>query len=104
MPLAVGLFQIYKKRWLARYWQHLGIKIIADLFVSEKFERYNFAGIPKGWGSYAIKQTEKNQADIIRIHELAKIQSNNDIKLFAIYGKKRISFDFPCIWIYDQWE
>src|SRR3990172_695710 len=31
MPLAVGLWRIYQKRWLARYWQIKGIRIVADL-------------------------------------------------------------------------
>ena len=35
-PIAYGLHQIYKKRWIARYFQECGILIYADLNVSIK--------------------------------------------------------------------
>lgn len=47
-PIAYGLQQIYKKRWISRYFQECGIKVYADLNVSVKFKEYNKLGLPKG--------------------------------------------------------
>lgn len=51
-PVAYGLQQIYKKRWVARYFQDCGIKVYADLNVSRKFQEYNRMGIPEGYNAF----------------------------------------------------
>lgn len=51
-PIAYGLHQIYRKRWIARYFQDCGIRIYADLNVSSKFYEYNSLGIPEGWNAF----------------------------------------------------
>jgi len=54
-PIAYGLQQIYKRRWIARYWQECGIKIYADLNVSSKFYEFNRMGIPEGYNAFATR-------------------------------------------------
>jgi len=39
-PVAYGLHQIYKKRWISRYWQECGVKVWADLNVAKKFQKW----------------------------------------------------------------
>ena len=34
MPLAQAIFQVYRKRWLARYWQRCGVRIFVDMNVA----------------------------------------------------------------------
>ena len=51
-PIAYGLQQIYKKRWIARYWQECGANIYVDLNVSRKFQKYNRLGIPNGYNAF----------------------------------------------------
>lgn len=51
-PIAYGLQQIYKKRWIARYFQECGIKVYADLNVSPKFYEFNLMGIPEGYNAF----------------------------------------------------
>jgi gene 1 protein len=55
MPLALGIQFIYKKRWLARYYQENGIDVYADLNVSSKFYDYNRMGIPDGYNAFATR-------------------------------------------------
>lgn len=57
-PIAYGLQLIYKKRWLARYLQEIGIKVYADLNVSHKFIGYNKMGIPKGYNAFFTRGLE----------------------------------------------
>jgi hypothetical protein len=51
-PMAWIAFQIYRARWLGRYWQEAGINIIPDLqlpyFVRPDESKIMLAGIPKG--------------------------------------------------------
>lgn len=48
-PMAVQLFNVYRARWCARYWQEVGIKIIPSLNWSgpESYD-WAFAGLPVG--------------------------------------------------------
>jgi hypothetical protein len=54
-PVAVGLYYIYKKRWLSRYWQTCGLRVFVDMNVAEKFDDYNMLGVPQGWKAYATR-------------------------------------------------
>ena len=86
MPFPVGLYGIFRKRWLARYWQMYGVKIIVDLNVSEKFCQTNFYGVPDGWSSYAVR-AQRNQNHLLpNIYHFACEKAENYPKLFLIYG------------------
>jgi len=51
-PIAYGLHQIYKKRWITRYFQDCNILAYADLNVAPKFYEYNQMGLPEGWNAF----------------------------------------------------
>lgn len=78
-PVAMAMFQIYKKRYLARYFQECGVKVWADLNVSPKFAEYNMLGIPKGYNAFFTRGTEGF---------LHRVQLNLQIAQ-EISGKKR---------------
>ena len=63
-PLAQGLDLIYKKRWLARYFQECGINVYADLNVSSKFYEVNRLGIPIGYNAFATRGTRGHLAEL----------------------------------------
>lgn len=47
-PEAMQIWQVYRNRWCAAYWQSLGIKVIPTVSWSdEKSFKYCFLGIPK---------------------------------------------------------
>jgi hypothetical protein len=54
-PPAVALYQIYRKRWLSRYWQREGMRIFVDLNVTPAFYSMNMIGVPKGWTAYCSR-------------------------------------------------
>jgi hypothetical protein len=56
-PVVLFMADLYKKRWLARYWQSHGIKIFVDLNVEPDFLEYSFVGVPLGWSAYAVRAT-----------------------------------------------
>lgn len=51
-PAAYAIYQIYRKRYLARYLQECGLQVWVDLNVSPKFEELNALGVPKGYNAF----------------------------------------------------
>ncbi len=51
-PAAYAIYQIYRKRYLARYLQECGLQVWVDLNVSPKHEELNALGVPKGYNAF----------------------------------------------------
>lgn len=91
MPPAVAIWQIYRKRWIARWWQSRGVRIFADLNVAVNHYDLNLLGIPAGWRAFAtrgysarIDATHQEYAQACRI---ASAGSKEPITpLFVVYG------------------
>ena len=49
------LYDIYRKRWLSRYWQSYGIQIYVDLNLATDHFDKALIGVPQGWGAYASR-------------------------------------------------
>lgn len=85
-PVAYGLQQIYKKRWIARYFQECGIDVYADLNVSVKFKEYNKMGIPKGYNAFFTRgydqRLESLKGELEVAQEISGLQTPNLI----VYG------------------
>lgn len=85
-PVAYGLQQIYKKRWIARYFQDCGIKVYADLNVSRKFQEYNCMGIPEGYNAFFTRGYTDRISHLDEELEIARQISGLDIPNLVIYG------------------
>lgn len=83
-PKALAIYNTYRKRWLARYWQAAGIRVFVDLNVHPKWRKLNLVGVPKGWRAYATR----GYAD--RVHEL-----DNELALARKHAGTEIHF-----WVY----
>lgn len=90
MPLAVGAYRIYQKRWLARFWQEHGMGIFVDLNVAQKFEEINFLGVPLGWRSYATSATSSDLPLLEHQVKLALENSGTDINLLVYGGGEEV--------------
>ena len=85
-PVAYGLHQIYKKRWISRYFQECGIMVYADLNVSAKFKDYNKIGIPKGYNAF-FTRGYADRLEYLKIEfETAKEISGLQTPNFLVYG------------------
>lgn len=93
MPLAVGLYRIYQKRWLARYWQESGLDIFVDLNVADKFTEYNMLGVPKGWQSYATSACDSRLDDLVAHANLAITHADGLPIRFLVYGGLQATAD-----------
>ena len=85
-PVAYGLQQIYKKRWISRYWQECGVKVYADLNVSLKFREYNRMGIPDGYNAFATRGYDDRIETLETELQLAREISGKVTPNLIVYG------------------
>lgn len=85
-PVAFGLQQIYKKRWIARYFQEYGVKVYADLNVSRKFYEYNRMGIPAGYDAFATRGYADRMEYLKAEIQIAREISGKDNPNMIVYG------------------
>lgn len=85
-PIAYGLQQIYKKRWIARYFQECGIDVYADLNVASKFYEYNRMGIPDGYNAFATRGYSDRIEYLKQEIEIAREISGKEIPNMIVYG------------------
>lgn len=85
-PIALGLQNIYKKRWIARYCQDCGIKVYADLNVAPKFSKYNMLGIPKGYNAFFTRAITGQLVLVENDYKIAQEISGLEKPNFIVYG------------------
>ncbi|MBQ5635430.1 MAG: DUF4417 domain-containing protein [Alistipes sp.] len=85
-PIAYGLNLIYKKRWLARWWQDCGVAIYVDLFVAPKFKEFNLLGVPKGWNAFFTRGESYIDGRLQADFETAQQISGKDHPNIVVYG------------------
>lgn len=85
-PYAIGLYEIYRKRWIARYWQSHGIRIFVDMNVASRFYEANLLGVPKGWKAYATRGYTRSLDDLQTEVDLARAHAGTHDILFLVYG------------------
>lgn len=87
MPYPVALHRIYKKRWVNRYWQTLGLMTFVDLSVPQEYEDLNLEGVPDGWAAFATKAADSRLDELERHYATAC--DFNPKPVFLIYGGGR---------------
>jgi hypothetical protein len=77
MPLAVNLYNVYRSRWCARYWQEAGLPIIPSIqSCSDETLEMSITTLPKHCPVVSVQarttqgQKQARDADIARIHRL----------------------------------
>ena len=105
-PRAQVLYDIFRKRWLARYWQEFDINIIVDLNVMSIFADDNFRGIPKGWKAYCTRSHRISLEQLQEQFHRACTHADTDDILFTVYGGGKyiasLCQQYHWIWIPDE--
>ncbi len=107
-PTALSIWQVYRKRWIARYWQSKGILIFADLNVHRDIQHINIMGIPDGWWAFATRGYTDRWKDTLREYKIAGEIAGDNVKrlIFLVYGGgktiKQLCGDNGFIWIPEQ--
>jgi hypothetical protein len=88
-PKAEVIYNIWRKRWLARYWQTKGIHTVVDMNVELPFWDLNFLGVPKGWSSYATRWYANFNDVEIQYKKAQEHAEKNDITFFVFATKTK---------------
>lgn len=85
-PLAVALWAIYRKRWLAALWQRAGASVWVDLCVSRQHSALALLGVPRGWQRFATAGFDMRAEDLDHELELAVRHSAGAPFTLLVYG------------------
>lgn len=85
-PNAFGLYLIYKKRWLSRFYQTHNIAVFVDLHISPKFYEYNKLGVPIGYNAFSSRGHSASLNYLQNELQVAKEISGKDNPLMIVYG------------------
>ncbi|MCD8388126.1 MAG: DUF4417 domain-containing protein [Bacteroidales bacterium] len=88
-PIAFGIHQIYRKRWIARWLQECGVRVWADLNVAPKFQEYNRMGIPEGYNAFFTVGHENQEEVLAQELQIAKEISGVEMPNLIVYGGGR---------------
>ncbi len=98
-PFAVSLWHVYRKRWLARYWQSQGLKVFVDLNVESSLNAPhdalngglpNLLGVPRGWKAYASRAHADRPESLLAEFEVARSHSQATPLFLVIGGGRRV--------------
>jgi Domain of unknown function (DUF4417) len=114
-PFAQALWHIYRKRWLARYWQANGLRIFVDLNVDGSLNkpheaagglRPNLLGVPVGWKAYASRAHGNQPERLTEEWEVAREHSGDERPLFLVVGGggrvKHLAQQHGWVWVPEQ--
>ena len=85
-PIAFGMQQIYKKRWIGRAMQERGVRVFVDLCCSPKFYKLNLMGVPAGYHSFCTRGYSHQVEHLAFELEMAKMIAGDNELLFVCYG------------------
>lgn len=106
MPMAVALWQVYRKRWLSRWFQSAGIRVFVDLNISHRHDNLRFLGVPRGWKAYCTRAYDARLDEAVKEYEQALEHSESESILFVCYGggkrAEELSKQYGWIWYPDQ--
>ena len=89
MSRAEVLYRTYQKRWLSRYWQMRGVRVMVDMNVPPPFTaRENLLGVPKGWSAYATRVHRMMYLSLEEVHAICADHAGT-MPLFVVYGGGR---------------
>ena len=89
MSRAEVLYRTYQKRWLSRYWQMRGVRMMVDMNVPPPYlSRENLLGIPKGWPAYATRVHRMVYVSLDEVYAICHEHAGST-PLFVVYGGGR---------------
>jgi hypothetical protein len=92
-PLALILWNTYKKRWLSRLWQSRGVRILVDMCSNERWTKENLIGVPKGWRAFTSRGWNREVDNLQKQYEAACEIAGDRAPLFVVYGGGKLVKD-----------
>jgi hypothetical protein len=94
-PIVCDLWGIYRRRWLARYWQSQGRRVFVDINVHHRLLHEHeatpghapaFLGVPRGWRAFATRAHANRPEMLAAEYDAALAHSGAPSLLFLVYG------------------
>ena len=87
-PLALVFYQLYTKRWISRYWQEQGRKVIVDLSIPIEHLELAYLGVPRTQNDFCIKLF-KDDAPFLDnyLFALSQYTDRVSVNLYIFSGK-----------------
>ncbi len=85
-PIAFAMQLLYKKRWLARWFQECGLNVWVDLHVAAKYRELNKLGVPAGYNAFATRGVSECPDILLDEVEIAREISGENHPNFVVYG------------------
>lgn len=114
-PLVCSLWGIYRRRWIARYWQSQGRRIFVDLNVHHRLLEPHEAtagqapallGVPRGWRAYATRAHANRPEMLAKEYEVAQHHADGSSVLFLVYGGGRrveeLAREHGWVWVAER--
>jgi hypothetical protein len=89
-PRARVLWQVYRKRWLSRFWQDHGIRCIVDVNVAAEHREFALLGVPRGWKTYATRGSVSRLGDIEEELSMVTEHAQGQASLLVYGGGKAV--------------
>jgi hypothetical protein len=106
-PRAFALAQIYRKRYLARRWQDLGVDMVVDMFVPPNYLDVALLGVPAGWPIYATRGVH-GHGDITVLQYEAALARAGAACVFCVVGGglglQQLARDRGWVWVPDYYS
>jgi len=106
MPRYEALHQIGRKRWLARWWQMQGLRVVVDLNVGAEHWELNLLGVPDGWRSFATRGYSDRLDQLDSEYRQAERKAGGATPLFIVYGGgkgvEKHCMEHGYLWIREQ--
>lgn len=89
-PTALALASVYRKRWVARYWQTCGVRVFVDVNVPARLldRPETWFGVPPGWAAFSTRGYDRRVEDLEL--EYATVRRLADRPLFLVVGGGRL--------------
>lgn len=93
-PSAVAVWAVYRKRWLARYWQRAGLRVWVDLCFSHRHSSIALLGVPAGWQRYCTRAFASRIDDLDFEIRQARRRADGAPFTLAVYGGGRAAAEW----------
>jgi hypothetical protein len=106
MPRAIALYNIFRKRWIARYCQDHGVGVFVDLCTESAFDDIALLGVPQGWKSYATRAYARRRGllELDAQRAMERAQTDNITLIVIGGGKTEYALCEQHGWIWIQQE
>lgn len=91
-PAALAIWNVYRKRYVSKIWQELGVKVWIDLCFPQNWGDLALVGVPDGWPRYSTRGFAARIGDLEQELRWARERSGGKFQLLVYSGGKEVEY------------